>query len=167
MNCLDTQPEVSYDTTHLLTSALNRSSSHRYGFEPRSGHMWDKPSSACWRSGDVSPRSPVFSPTYDRVGSKRVKPSWRTVKPNKNQHGPQHDKTNKVTVRSAKTQISLGIRPVWSEPLLCANGSLRTQAFFMRTAKTLIRLGGCPGWSESSLVAHSFCWFCHVVAHLY
>ena len=28
---------------------------------------------------------------------------------------PQHDKTNKVTVRPAKTQISLGICPVWSE----------------------------------------------------
>ena len=26
---------------------------------------------------------------------------------------PQHDKTNKVTVRPAKTQISLGIRPVF------------------------------------------------------
>ena len=25
---------------------------------------------------------------------------------------PRHDKTNKVTVRRAKTQISLGIRPV-------------------------------------------------------
>ena len=33
---------------------------------------------------------------------------------------PQHDKTNKVTVRPAKTQISLGIRPVWSESLLSA-----------------------------------------------
>ena len=37
----------------------------------------------------------------------------------------------------------------------------------MWTAKTLIRLGGCPGWSESSLGAHSFCWFCHIAAHLY
>ena len=27
-------------------------------------------------------------------------------------------------------------------------------------------LGGCPGWSESSLGAHSFCWFCHVAAHI-
>ena len=36
----------------------------------------------------------------------------------------------------------------------------------MRTAKTLIRLGECPGWSESLLGAHSFCWFCHVAAHL-
>ena len=28
---------------------------------------------------------------------------------------PLHDKTNKVTVHPAKNQISLGIRPVWSE----------------------------------------------------
>ena len=35
-----------------------------------------------------------------------------------------------------------------------------------RTVKTLIRLGGCPGWSEYSLGAHSFCWFCHVAAHI-
>ena len=27
---------------------------------------------------------------------------------------PQHDKTNKMSVRPAKTQISLGVRPVWS-----------------------------------------------------
>ena len=26
---------------------------------------------------------------------------------------PRHDKTNKMTVRPAKTQISMGIRPVW------------------------------------------------------
>ena len=31
-----------------------------------------------------------------------------------------HDKTNKVTVRPAKTQISLGSRPVWSESSLSA-----------------------------------------------
>ena len=42
---------------------------------------------------------------------------------------PPHDKTNKVAVRAAKTQISLGIRPVWSESLLSAwrhLGSLAT-----------------------------------------
>ena len=33
---------------------------------------------------------------------------------------PRHDKTNKVSVRPAKTQISLGICPVWSESLLSA-----------------------------------------------
>ena len=50
---------------------------------------------------------------------------------------PRHNKTNKVSVRPAKTQISLGIGPGWS------------------------------GWSESSLGAHSLCWFCHVAAHLF
>ena len=33
---------------------------------------------------------------------------------------PRYDKTNKMSVRPAKTQISLGIRPVWSEFSLCA-----------------------------------------------
>ena len=33
---------------------------------------------------------------------------------------PPHDKTNKMSVRPAKTHTSLGIRPVWSESLLCA-----------------------------------------------
>ena len=43
---------------------------------------------------------------------------------------PPHDKTSKMAVRSAKTQISLGIRPVWSESSLSARrklGSLATQ----------------------------------------
>ena len=35
-------------------------------------------------------------------------------------HGLPRDKTNKVTVCPAKTQISLGIRPVWSESSQCA-----------------------------------------------
>ena len=33
---------------------------------------------------------------------------------------PRHDKTNKMSVRPAKTQISLCIRPVWSESSICA-----------------------------------------------
>ena len=38
----------------------------------------------------------------------------------KNANEPQHDKTNKVSVRPVKTRISLGICPVWSESPLCA-----------------------------------------------
>ena len=36
-------------------------------------------------------------------------------------HESRHDKTNKMSVRPAKPQISLGIRPVWSESSLCAH----------------------------------------------
>ena len=37
-----------------------------------------------------------------------------------NIYEPPRDKTNKVTVRPAKTKISLSIRPVQSESSLCA-----------------------------------------------
>ena len=33
---------------------------------------------------------------------------------------PPHDNTNKMTARPANPQISLGIRPVWSESSMCA-----------------------------------------------
>ena len=53
----------------------------------------------------------------------------------------RHDKTNKLTLRPAKTQISLGIRPVWSESSLSAWRKLGSYLSTERTAKTLIRLG--------------------------
>ena len=62
---------------------------------------------------------------------------------------PSHDKTTTWHVCPAKTQISLGIHPVWSESLLSAWRNLWLS--LERTAKTLIRLGRCPGWSECSL----------------
>ena len=92
----------------------------------------------------------------------------------------RHEKTNNVAVRSAKTQISLGIRPVWSESSLSTwrkLGSLATHWMHSKDSDQtwrmprLIRPTGRmprlirPGWSESSLGAYSFCWFCHVVAH--
>ena len=77
---------------------------------------------------------------------------------------PRHDKTNKMSVRPAKTQISLGICPVWSG--LLHEESLGPYLPIEHTTKTLIILGRCPGWSESSLGAQPHCWFCHVAAQL-
>ena len=42
---------------------------------------------------------------------------------------PQHDKTNKMIVRPVKTQINLGIRPVWSESSLCAHWVAKDPSF--------------------------------------
>ena len=42
---------------------------------------------------------------------------------------PPHDKTNKMIVCPAKTQISLGIRPVWSEFSLCAQWVAKELSF--------------------------------------
>ena len=78
---------------------------------------------------------------------------------------PGHDKTNKVTVCPAKTQISLGIRPVWSVFAVSMKKAW-VLCYPLSAQPRLIRLGECPGWPESSLGAQSLCWFCHVTAHL-
>ena len=54
----------------LIFRALNHSSCHRCGFKPSPGHMWDKPSSACGWSGDLSWGSPIFAPPYDWLSLK-------------------------------------------------------------------------------------------------
>ena len=42
---------------------------------------------------------------------------------------PRHVKTNKMSVCPAKTQISLGIRPVWSESSLCTQWVAKDPSF--------------------------------------
>ena len=56
-------------------------------------------------------------------------------------------------LRPAKTQINLGICPVWLKSSLSTWGKLKYLAIIRAQAKPLVRLGGYPGWSESSLGA--------------
>ena len=65
---------------------------------------------------------------------------------------PRHDKTNRVSVRPAKTQISLGIRPVWS---VFAGRMTKAWVFsYPLSARwRLIRLGG---WAHSHFVGFGF-----------
>ena len=68
----------------LIFSTLNRSSSHHCGIEPGSGHMWDKPSSACRWSGGFSQGSPFFAPPSEWLHLKWIKYSLRAVIKKKN-----------------------------------------------------------------------------------
>ena len=79
---------------------------------------------------------------------------------------PRHDKTNNVVVRPAKTQISLGIRPVWSESSLFAWRHLGSLATYRAHSEDSDQTGRIPRLTESSLGEHSFRCFCHVAAHL-
>ena len=47
----------------------------------------------------------------------------------------RHDKTNKMSVRPSKTQISLGICPVWSESWHCAQWVAKDQSFLHADSK--------------------------------
>ena len=61
-------------------------------------------------------------------------------------HELQHDKTNKMTsVRPAKTRISLGIRPVWSESLLCAQWVAKDLMFLHADSEDSDQTGSALG----------------------
>ena len=57
---------------------------------------------------------------------------------------PQHNKTNKVTVRPAKTQISLGIRSVWSESSLSAQCVAKDPRFLHADSEDSDQTGQMP-----------------------
>ena len=65
-----------------------------------------------------------------------------------NKHDPPHDKTNKITVRPAKTQTSLGILPVWSESSQCAQWVAKDPGFLHANSEDSDRTGRMP--SEDS-----------------
>ena len=77
---------------------------------------------------------------------------------------PWHDKTNKMSVRAAKTQISLGIRPVWSVPFLWVAKVAKHPCFLHVDSEDSEQTGRMP--RLICVFAQSFCWFCHVEAHL-
>ena len=57
---------------------------------------------------------------------------------------PQHDKTNNVAVRPAKTRIRLGIRPVWSEFSLSAWRNIESLATHWEHSKDSDQTGRMP-----------------------
>ena len=57
---------------------------------------------------------------------------------------PRHDKTNKMAVRQAKTEISLGIRPVWSESSLCAEWIAKGPSFLHADSEDSDQTGRIP-----------------------
>ena len=79
---------------------------------------------------------------------------WTTTWQNQqNEHAPSEDLDQP------------GHRPVWSVFAVRMKKPW-VLSYPLSAQRRLIRVGGCPGWSESSLGAHSFCWFCHVAAHI-
>ena len=57
---------------------------------------------------------------------------------------PPRDKTNKVAVRPAKTQISLGIRQVWSESSLCDQWVAKDPSFLHADSEDSDQTGRMP-----------------------
>ena len=72
----------------------------------------------------------------------------------------------KWPVRPAKTQISLGIRPDWSESLLSTWRNYGSLATHRAPSEDSDQTGQNVQADLSLWWAHkSFCWFCHAAAH--
>ena len=87
---------------------------------------------------------------------------WHTL------YEPQHDKTNKVIVRPAKTQISLGIHPVWSESSLSAWRKLGALATHWAHSEDSDQTGRMPAdlslrWAHTHFVCFVMLWFIYWV----
>ena len=77
----------------MIFSAPNHSLSHHCGFEPSSGHMWDKQSSAIGWSGGFYWGSPVLAPPRLTIDSAQNEwnnlDGWKKT-PKKNHHYKSH-----------------------------------------------------------------------------
>ena len=89
---------------------------------------------------------------------------WRVSPP---QMSRLMTKPTKWHVRPAKTQISLGIRQVWSESLLSAWRKLGSLATHWAHSEDWSDWADAQADLSLRWVQRSFCWFCHEAAQMY
>ena len=74
-------------------------------------------------------------------------------------------KPTKWPVSPAKAQISLGIRPVWSESSLCVQWVAKDPSFLHADSKDWSDWVDAQADLSLHWVHMPFCWFCHEAAH--
>ena len=74
-------------------------------------------------------------------------------------------KPTKWHVCPAKTQISLGIRPVWSETLLYTQLVAKDPSFLHADSKDWLDWANAQADLSLCWAYMPFCWFCHEAAH--
>ena len=83
----------------------------------------------------------LFYATDVPVNSRYLRVSLTSLK---SKFEPRHDKINKMSVRPAMTQISMGIRPVWSESSLCAQWVAKDPRFLHADSEDSDQTGPIP-----------------------
>ena len=136
----------------------------------------DKTNKMAWAPSEDSDQ-PGHPPSLIRIFAVRMKKAIKIDKGSEsNQVGeyvrsgfinePWHDKTNKMSMRPAKTQISLGIRPVWSESSLCAQWVAKNPMFLHADSEDSDQTGRMPRLIWVFAWRTLACWFCHVAAQM-
>ena len=106
-----------------------------------------------WKDNGRELIQPSTYPTHNIIWQRNTNVEKRHHTP----FEPPHDKTNKMTaVRPAKTQISLGIRLVWSESSLCARWVAKDTAFLRADSEDSDQTGRMPRliWGFAGRTCH-------------
>ena len=74
----------------------------------------------------------------------KLQQAWQYSGPQTKKSEPPHCKTNKMTVQPEKTQISLGIHPVWTESSLCAQWTAKDPSFLHKNSEDSDQTGRMP-----------------------
>ena len=82
----------------------------------------------------------------------------------KKNNEPPHEKSSKICMCPAKTQISLGIRPVWSESSLCAEWVAEDPSFLHADSEDTDQWVDAQADLSLCWAHMPFCWFCHELA---
>ena len=110
----------------------------------------------CWKPENLAASLGLYTTEKKQVTQphlrKKIKPlPWHYYGlckrfPHRRLYLKSHDmtKTNKMSVRPAKTQLSLGIRPVWSESLLCAQWVAKGPMFLHADSEDSDQTGRMP-----------------------
>ena len=80
---------------------------------------------------------------------------------------PPRDKTSKLIVGPAKTQSSLGIRPVWSESSLCAQWVAKDTSYLHADSEDSDQTGRMPKLIWVFAGRTVTLWFCHKAAKMF
>ena len=79
-----------------------------------------------------------------RITQRVIRRVYTSIKSKTNKLSQRMTKPTKWHVRPAKTQISLGIRPVWSESLLCAQWIAKDPSFLSADSEESDQTGRMP-----------------------
>ena len=82
---------------------------------------------------------------------------------------PRHAKINKMAVHPAKTQISLGIRPVWSESSLCTQRVAKGPSFLHVGSEDSDQTGRMPRliWVFAGRTSHFVCFIMKRLVYIF
>ena len=120
-------------------------------------------------NGHVIDNEPISRECHSKIIAALFQHQYKRIsgKPWKYKMSHNITKWTKWAVRPANTQISLGIRPVWSESSLCAQWVAKDPRFLHANSEDWSDWADAKADLSLRWAQRSFSWFCHAAAQIW